>query len=295
MSHGSYVLAGYDGTHESEDALRWAVREARARRVPLMVCHAWRWPFPISYIDYEGVGLVKRMGGHLLDHGVDLARRMAPSVRVDKRLMDGPADAALMHLSEDAELIVIGSHEQDALPVGSTALQLPARADRPVVIVRRTAPVHGEVVVGTDGSAGADVALAFGFEEAALRGWRLRAVYGCWEPGAAIEDDLSLFNDEDKVRRVCGARLERQVAPWRVKYPQVEAWTSLVLTPPREALFEAAEAADLVVVGNRGAGGLDPLRLGATSGAVLQHVPCTVAIVPSTHMEPAPDRDGPLT
>ncbi|MFB4309592.1 universal stress protein [Actinomadura sp. GTD37] len=45
------------------------------------------------------------------------------------------------------------------------------------------------VVVGVDGSAGADAALAFGFEEAAPRGWRLRAVYGCRKPGAAPDGD----------------------------------------------------------------------------------------------------------
>ncbi|MBX6769682.1 MAG: universal stress protein, partial [Actinomadura rubrobrunea] len=149
----------------------------------------------------------------------------------------------------------------------------------PVVVVRRTGTRFGEVVVGTDGSAGGDAALAFGFEEAALRGWRLRAVYGCWEPSAAPDGDLGMYNDAEKVRRVCAARLESAVAPWQEKYPQVDVHSSLVMRPPRQALFAAAQTADLLVVGSRGLGGLDPLALGATSGAVLQHVPCTVAIV----------------
>ncbi|MFG2006823.1 universal stress protein [Spirillospora sp. NPDC048911] len=281
MSIGSYVLVGYDGTTESENALRWGAREAGLRHLPLTVCHAWRWPFPISHIDIEGTAIVKRMGEHVLDHGVTLAERFAPGVKVSKRLLDGPAYAALMHLTEDAALVVIGSHEQDALPVGSTALRLPARARRPIVVVRGAESRYGdgEVVVGVDGSVGADAALAFAFEEAALRDRRLRAVYGCWEPTAAPDCDLSLFDDEDKLRRVCGARLECQVAPWRVRYPQVDAWTSLLLKPPRQALFEAAENAALVVVGNRGLGGLEQLCLGATSSAVLQHVPCAVAVV----------------
>jgi nucleotide-binding universal stress UspA family protein len=165
--------------------------------------------------------------------------------------------------------------------VGSTALRVPAEADRPVVVVRSAAPRDGLVVVGVDGSDGADAALAFGFEEAALRGWRLRAVYGCWEPGAAPDGDLSLFGDEDKLRRVCGAVLERAVAPWRVKHPQVQATTSLVLRSPREALFEAAEDATLIVVGARGTGVVESLSLGATSDALLKHAPCTVAVMPS--------------
>lgn len=276
----SDVVVGYDGTGESERALRWAAEEARLRRVPLTICHAWRWPYPISYIDYEGVAIIRRMGEHLLDHGVALAREAVPEVTVRKRLKDGSAAPALLAETGDADLIVVGSHAPDEMPVGSTALRVPARAERPVVVVRQAADRDGLVVVGVDGSAGADAALAFAFEEAALRGWRLRAVYGCWEPGAAPGGDLSLFSDEDKLRRVCGAVLERAVAPWRVKYPYVQATTALVLKPPREALLEAAQEATLMVTGARGTGKVGTLTLGATSDALLKHAPGTVAIVP---------------
>ncbi|MFI0411780.1 universal stress protein [Actinomadura sp. 3N508] len=278
----SHVIVGYDGTSNSERALRWAVGEARLRHLPLTVCHVWRWPYPIDYIDYEGVAIIRRMGEHLLDGGVTLARDLGPNLKVHKRLHDGSAGPALVHEGHDAELIVIGSHEPGEMPVGSTALRVPAHADCPVVVVRSAAPRDGLVVVGVDGSAGADAALAFGFEEAALRGWRLRAVYGCWEPGAAPGGDLSLFDDEDKLRRVCGAVLERAVAPWRVKYPYVQATTSLELKSPREALLEAAEDATLTVAGARGAGAVDMLTVGATSDALLKHAPCTVAIVPTS-------------
>ncbi|MFG2088545.1 universal stress protein [Spirillospora sp. NPDC048824] len=275
------VVVGYDGTSESERALRWAAQEARLRRLPLTVCHVWRWPFPISHIDHEGVAIVRRMGGHLLDQGVALAGDLAPGLRVRKRLEKGSVYAALVHLGRDADMIVVGSHAPDEMPVGSAALRVPARADRPVVVVRSAATRDGLVAVGVDGSAGSDAALAFAFEEAALRGWRLRAVYGCWEPGAAPGGDLSLFGDEDRLRHVCGAVLERAVAPWLVKYPHVQATTSLVLKSPREALFEAAQDATLMVVGARGTGVVERLTLGATSDALLTHAPCTVAVVPN--------------
>ncbi|URN03061.1 universal stress protein [Actinomadura madurae] len=276
----SHVVVGYDGTSESERALRWAVQEARLRRLPLTVCHVWRWPFPITYIDNEGVAIVRRMGEHLLDQGVALAQEWAPGLKVRKRLETGSAYAALISEGRESDLIVVGSHAPEEMPVGSTALRLPAQADRPVVVVRSAATRDGLLVVGVDGSAGADAALAFGFEEAALRGWRLRAVYGCWEPGAAPDGDLSLFADEDALRRVCGSVLERTVAPWLVKYPAVSATTSLVLKSPREALLEAAQDATLLVTGTRGTGVVEALTLGATSDAVLKHAPCTVAIVP---------------
>ncbi|MEU5878689.1 universal stress protein [Spirillospora sp. NPDC047279] len=273
------VLVGYDGTTESDRALRWAADEARLRRLDLVVCHCWRWPYPISHIDYDIEETVKKMGRHLLDRGADRAAHLAHSVKIHKRLMDGPAYAALMHESPEAELVVIGSHEQDELPVGSTALQLPARSRRPVVVVRQAAAAHERVVVGVDGSRGGDAALAFAFEEAALRRWSLEAVYGCWEPGAVAESELALFADEEELARSCGGRLQRAVAPWRDKYPQVQTRTSLVMEGPRTALLTAAARADLVVVGDRGTGSVDPLLLGATSSALLHHAPCSVAVV----------------
>ncbi|GAA2437494.1 universal stress protein [Actinomadura vinacea] len=275
------VLVGYDGTKESEHALRWAVEEARLRRSELVVCHCWRWPYPISHVDSDLEEIVKRMGLHVLEHGVNQARDLAPSLRVRQRLADGPAYAALMHESYEAELIVIGSHEQGSPLIGSTVLQLPGRARLPVMVVRRPEPAHGRIVVGVDGSAGSDAALAFAFEEAALRGWRLEAVYGCWEPGAVAGSDLALFADEEELTRSCGATLQRAVAAWQHKYSRVEVDTSLVLEGPRTALLHAAERADLVVVGDRGTGTVGPLLLGATSTALLQHSPCTVAVTHS--------------
>ncbi|MFG2006241.1 universal stress protein [Spirillospora sp. NPDC048911] len=273
------VLVGYDATVESDRALRWAVEEARLRRLGLLVCHCWRWPYPISHVDYDIEAIVRRMGEHLLDKGMSRAKELAPSVEARGRLMDGPAYAALLHESPEAEVIVVGSHEQGELPVGSTALRLPARARRPVVVVRQAASLHERVVVGVDGSPGGDAALAFAFEVAALRGWSLRAVHGCWEPGAVAESELPLFADAEELARSSSARLERAVALWCDKFPQVEARTSLVVKGPRTALLQASEEADLVVVGDRGTGNVDPLLLGATSSALLQHAPCSVAIV----------------
>ncbi|WP_067474767.1 universal stress protein [Actinomadura hibisca] len=283
MSHPSHVVTGYDGTKEADAVVRWAADEARRRHLPLTVCHAWSWPYPISHIDYEGVAVIKRMGQLILDKGVGLAERCAPGVQVRGVLMDGPAPSALLHEAHNAEMVVVGSHEHAELPVGSSALQVPARARCPVVVVRGRAKGEGEIVVGVDGSRGADAALAFAFEQAAVHGQRLRAVYGCWEPSAVAESEIALFADAEELKRAAGARLQRAVAPWLTKYPQVEAVTSLVLKDPREALLDAAAEAALLVVGDRGARGVHPLLLGATSLAMLQLAPCSIAVVHAEH------------
>jgi len=279
MATSTNVLVGYDGSPGSDQALRWAAEEARLRHLELVICHCWRWPYPTDYSDYDIKAIIERLGANLLDEGVARARQLAPSVKVRTLLMTGPAYAALTHHSHDADLVVVGSHERNELPAASTALQLPARCRRPVMVVRRPPVEEKRVVVGVDGSPAADAALGLAFEEAALRGWDVLAVYGWWEPTAFIGTDLAGISDRAELERACGARLEHSVALWRDKYPQVEAHTRLAPTGPREALLEMVQGADLLVVGDRGRGGLDPLLLGATSSAMLQLAPCAVAVV----------------
>jgi nucleotide-binding universal stress UspA family protein len=279
---GSYVLVGFDGSAASERALRWAVEEARLRRLPLTVCHAWDWPYPVPPSGPSALETVRKMAQHVLDKGVFIARSASPRTRTRGRLVAGPAPAMLVNQSKDASLAVVGTYGEGAfagLSAGSSAVQLPAYAHCPVVVVRGNADRGLPIVVGVDGSAASDAALAFGFEEAALRCQSLRAVFGCWEPEAIASAEMGMITEPDQVRVAAAGQLERTVSPWREKYPYVDAETVLTMRTPRHALMEAAAHATLLVVGGRGLGGVAGLRLGAVSSAMLQHAPCSVAIV----------------
>jgi nucleotide-binding universal stress UspA family protein len=279
---GSYVLVGFDGSAASERALRWAVDEARLRRLPLTVCHAWHWPYPIPPSGPSALETVRKMAQHVLDKGVLIARSASPRTRTRGRLVSGPAPSMLVNQSKDASLAVVGTYGEgafDGLSAGSSAVQLPAYAHCPVIVVRGNADRGLPVVVGVDGSAASEAALAFGFEEAALRGQRLCAVYGCWEPESVASAEMGMITDPEQLRVMAAGLLERTVSPWRERYPYVDADTVLTMRTPRHALMEAAARAALLVVGGRGLGGVAGLRLGAVSSAMLQNAPCTVAIV----------------
>ncbi|TYB42576.1 universal stress protein [Actinomadura chibensis] len=268
------VLFGFDGTPENDAALGWAVDEARRRDLDLELCHCWHWPYASGHVDRDAETIRRRAGDNLLERGVARARELgAPAVR--RRLVRGPAAAALLEASRGAELIVIGAHER--LDPGATALEVPARADRPVVVVRGPTGGPGPVVAGVDGTSRCDAALGFAFEEAALRERDLHVVYGCWEPGAVMDAELALFSDRELLEKTRAAELEDAVAPWRDRWPKVEVTVSLLLERPCEALQDAVAGAALLVLGDRGTG-TDPL--GATSSSMLRLAPCPVAIVP---------------
>ncbi|MEO3784357.1 universal stress protein [Actinocorallia sp. B10E7] len=269
----SEILVGYDGSPASEQALRWAVRESTLRGLPLAVCHAWHWPYAMDPVHLPSADTVRRFAENLLYKGVFEAESLAPRLKVRSVLHRGPAAAALLHEAAQATLVVVGARGGEGFPelrTGSTATQVAEHALCPVAIVREPG-ADGPVAVGVDGSHAADAALAFAFEEAAVRNRELLAVHA-----APLPSDPALH---EGAARTAGALLQRQVAAWATKYPQVQLKTRLVHEEPREALRAAAEEAALLVLGDRQDGMPATLRLGAVSSALLDLSPRTLVVV----------------
>lgn len=266
----SQIVVGFDGSPESGYALRWAATEAKIRKIPLVVCHVWHWPYAFDPVHSESIGIARRMGQHVLDKGVSFAAEIAPQVEIRGVLQSGSAVSALLHESSDAVMIVAGARGEggiDSMATGSVAIRVAGHALCPTVVARSSAHRDGPIVVGVDGSAGSDAALALACEEAILRRRTVLAVHAAPE-GA----------DSAELRRQAGSRLETQVAPWCTKYGHLDVRTKLMALGPREALIGAAEGATLLVVGDRGTGGIQGMRLGAVSQAMVEHAPCSVAV-----------------
>lgn len=136
------------------------------------------------------------------------------------------------------------------------------------------------IVVGVDGSARSEEALAWAGDEAARRGAVLQVVM-VWENPARdmwmphVEprgDPLSLTRHQlDRViDKVLGEHAGVAVEPLAV-----EGY-------PARALVDVAEGADLLVVGNRGWGGFSGVVLGSVSFHCVAHAPCPVVVVRGT-------------
>lgn len=292
---GKPIVVGYDGSDTSRRALDWALEAAGRRDLPVVVVHAFTLPMPPVPVapGYAGPNesALRHGAEAVVAEAAEHAARFAPDVPLSTRLVTAPAALALLDGIEDAEMVVVGSRGLDGfseLLVGSTGIQLATHAPCPTVVIRpqhrhvEPGPEAGRVVVGVDGSPLSEAALAFGFEEASLRGIGLSAIHA-WDTPVAepvghgapllVDDILTIGTEEE------AALLAESLAGWREKYLDVDVRQLVVHQKAAKALVGASAGAELLVVGSRGRGGFRSLLLGSVSHAVLHHSHSPVAVV----------------
>jgi nucleotide-binding universal stress UspA family protein len=139
--------------------------------------------------------------------------------------------------------------------------------------IRDDAPV----LVGIDGSSASEAATALAFDEASRRRVPLVALHAWSDVGVfpILGMDWRVYRDEGE--EVLGERL----AGWQETYPDVQVHRRLVCDVPARWLVDESERAQLVVLGSRGRGGFDGLRLGSVSSAVAQSARVPVIVVRS--------------
>lgn len=149
----------------------------------------------------------------------------------------------------------------------------------PIPEVKTEVHVTGGVVVGDDGSRCAAHAVTRAAEEAVRRGVPLHVIRAWAFTTAPKPADLppgvvaSLTELEASTLEVERARVADLLAG-----AEVTVEVHAVHARPAKALLEAAEGADLLVVGTRGLGGFSHLLLGSTAEQVVRHARCDVLV-----------------
>jgi nucleotide-binding universal stress UspA family protein len=140
------------------------------------------------------------------------------------------------------------------------------------------------VVVGVDGSAGAQAALRFAVEDAVRRGVPVEAVTSHRPPEAWMDFDAVGGFDYDQAEAEAVERTERFIAEvlHEVPEPHPEIHVTVVLGSAADALIRESAGADLLVVGSRGHGGFSSMLLGSTSMHCVLHASCPVTVVHSS-------------
>lgn len=146
------------------------------------------------------------------------------------------------------------------------------------------------IVVGVDGSRDSSTALAWALREAQRRRAAVVAVRA-WLPDPAMVGYPVARHPAHagEAGDLAAAQLKEVADAVHGAHALTVSAVSRTGTPAR-VLVEAAEGADLLVVGTHGAGALERLLLGSVSSGVLHRAPCPVAVVPAGTGPGAPAR-----
>jgi nucleotide-binding universal stress UspA family protein len=287
------IVIGMDTSAGAAAALRWAVGEAEGRGWTVTALMAWglfdqpHTPpdegFDPQYTEADAL--------EALDTAVDAAVGAEAGRKIERRVTTDLPARALVAAAEGARLLVVGARGLGGfkrLLLGSVSEQCLHHAPCPVAIVHADGPErtpdhdptgYDRIVVGVDGSDDGRRALGWALDEARARRCAVEVVHA-WRPpflaGYPL-DPLATGTEafEDAARTVLEEAFEDVDLTGLVR--PVER--TLRLAKPASALLEAAEHADLVVVGSRGIGGFRDLLVGSVSLQVAHHSPCPVVVV----------------
>lgn len=135
----------------------------------------------------------------------------------------------------------------------------------------------GEIAVGLDGSLESLAAADWAAREARRRGLALRLVHA-WEGLAATDVDPDL--PELAVPRHWARRILREATGTLAhRYPGVPLTGEQVGSAPAEAMCQAAENAEMLVLGSRGLGGIAGALVGSVALATVAHARRPVVLV----------------
>lgn len=285
------VVAGTDGSDESLRAVDWAAREAVLRGLPLRIVSAVALPprmndsQAVPGVDSVSDTLRKARHRHLAA-AAERAAAAAPDLLIDVDELTGAPARAVTEAGSGASMLVVGARgigAFTAMILGSVSRYVSSHATCPVVVVRdELTAAHRQVGVGIGDPAGSADALAFAFEEAALRKASLIAVHAWDAPyGQIASASWALATPGRRaIEEETARQLDSVLAEWQGKYPDVQVSRDFVQAHPGRMLVGLSARADLVVLGRHPAHGALP-GAGAVRHAVLNHAHGPVVTVPS--------------
>ncbi|MDT7577457.1 MAG: hypothetical protein QOH17_3790 [Pseudonocardiales bacterium] len=267
------IVVGVDGSDCARDAAAWAADLAAI------------WDAPLQLLTV-GHGAAAEPAAVWLAELRDAAVR-AGSRTVVAEMAQGEVVEVITDRARDARMLVLGSYGEGAwsgMLAGAVARTLVNRVACPIAVVRGTAPRippprGGPVVVGVDGSPAGRSALRLAADLAASLGSRLVAVHA-WSDIVFGSDGSGRRSHETEsvLATRASTLLDAELAEIALAHPGLPVHRSVVADTPLRALLAAADGARLLVVGHRGVVAGTGRRLGSTSLALVEFVPCPVVV-----------------
>ncbi len=281
------IAVGVDESDGAGEALRWALREADARDAVLTAVLVWGWldqhhldpgqPFDPEYHEADALAALEQIVAKHLPEGVPDGIRL--------RVVSEFAGPGLVQAAADADLLVVGARGMGGfkgLLLGSVSQHCLHHAPCPVALVKyedTPSTTIERIVVGLDGSATARRALSWAVEAGRAHGARVEVVHA-WHPSYVSPMDAYVISGTDIIEEGAGRFLDDTLATVDSSGLPAPVEGTFVLATPGHAILDAAEHAELIVVGSRRQSAAGCLFLGSTSLQVVHHAPCPVVVVP---------------
>ncbi len=297
MANTPAIVVAVDGSDASNAAVEWAANAAAKRGEPLHLVSAYTTPQfmyadglvppPELYEELQADANAKLAAATALVEA--FATQAGVDIAVESSVHEASPIDLLLDLSETAVMIVMGSRGLGGLSglvMGSVSAAVVSHAECPVVVVRKdnvpdAASKYGPVVVGVDGSEISRAAVALAFKEADARGAQLRAIHS-WQESTLQTGYVGVVETQQQIDQIVAARremLHQELQPFLEQYPNVDVVEIVERERPIQALKQAADDAQLLVLGSHGRGGFRGMLLGSTSRALLQYAPCPMMVV----------------
>ena len=288
----SSVVVATDGSEDALRAVHWAAEQAFLERRPLVVVTATgSTQVPVTAWGGVGAGYAPSVDD-LVEHGRSVAedalavvRHLRPGLEASAEVLVGDPRQALVELSRQAHLLVLGSRGRGSFRskvFGSVSAAVSRDAACPVFVCRppsRTeVPTRG-ILVGADGTPESLPVIEFAFHQASLLDLPLTVVHCVWDQVAALLGPGLVSAQEEGLEQQ-RLLLSESVAGMSAKFPEVSTDLRLGRGLAEEFLAADTDAWNLLVVGRHPVDTLLRLVTGSVAISVIEHARTTVAVVP---------------
>jgi len=279
------VVVGIDGSRAAVGAALWAVDEAVSRDIPLRLVYAIE-PSDKTHRDPQGAARELAAAEVAVRYAFTAIESTEKPVKIEVEILQGRTPTrALLEASRSAAMICVGSmglkHATQGR-VGSTAAAMASSANCPVAIIRGYDPrpsQPGWIAAELDGSFASSGVLQRGVDEARLRGAPLR-VLTCRQARFTDIHDAHAVADGNRLAK---AELDRRLAVWRRRYPDLDIRPVVVHGNTVTYLARNAKSFQLVVVDRDRAHGVGDI-VGPLGHTALHDTDCSVLICESQNV-----------
>ncbi|WP_247004631.1 universal stress protein [Halosolutus gelatinilyticus] len=278
------ILVPIDGSDPATAAFDHAIDVAAETDVVLHLLYVANTNEPsLVRLGEQVVDVLEEEGEEIVDEARSRAEDRGVAV-VDHVIQGDPRDVIVEYAhTSDVGLVIMGAHGRHGIGeyvLGSTTEHVVTESEMPVLTVRagedvRRSYPYGAVLVPTDGSDHAQIALNLGAEVAARTGATLHLLF--------VYDELPETIDPRSAR--IPADVEENVKELFAEASEtaVQAGVSDVVTaiesgsvPHEIASYADSNAIDLVAMGTHGWSGIDRVLLGSFADRVIRTAPVPV-------------------